>query len=100
MTSQAAIPVAEGGDQSTWQFQHTMDAIEQLKMVLREEHSLLMQYKMIIWGRVFTPIRVRRQKAHKQREKSRVSQVRELLFKGDVDFTFLQKQLSIISRRV
>ena len=40
-------------------FESTIEAVERLRRALRDEHSLLTQYKMIAWGRVFTPIQVR-----------------------------------------
>ena len=56
---QAAAPLADGHDHSAAQFEATLDAVEQLKAILRDEHSLLTQYKMIVWGRVFTPVQAR-----------------------------------------
>jgi hypothetical protein len=58
---QAAAPVADGHDHNATQFEATLDAVEQLKAILRDEHSLLTQYKMIVWGRVFTPVQARAQ---------------------------------------
>ena len=55
---QAAVPVADGRDHGASQFEATLDAVEQLRAILRDEHSLLTQYKMIVWGRVFTPVQV------------------------------------------
>lgn len=51
-----AAPVNSGGDSSTAAFEAALEGVEALKMVLRDEHSLLTQYKMLVWGRVFTPI--------------------------------------------
>ena len=56
---QSVSPVADGHDHSAAQFEASLDAVEQLKATLRDEHSLLTQYKMIVWGRVFTPIQAR-----------------------------------------
>ena len=53
--------MADGHDHSAPQFEATLDAVEQLKAILRDEHSLLTQYKMIVWGRVFTPVQARMQ---------------------------------------
>ena len=39
-------------------YEAALDGLEQLRAVLRDEHSLLTQYKMIVWGRVFTPVQV------------------------------------------
>ncbi len=36
----------------------TIEVVDRLRRALRDEHSLLAQYKMIAWGRVFTPIQV------------------------------------------
>jgi len=55
---QAVVPVADGHDHGASQFEATLDAVEQLRSILRDEHSLLTQYKMIIWGRVLTPVQV------------------------------------------
>ena len=56
---QAVVPTADGRDHGAAQFEATLDTVEQLKAILRDEHSLLTQYKMIIWGRVFTPVQAR-----------------------------------------
>lgn len=55
---QAAIPVADGGDVGAAGYEAALDGLEALRAVLRDEHSLLTQYKMIVWGRVFTPVQV------------------------------------------
>ena len=55
---QGAMPVGVGAEASPLAFEATVDALEQLKAVLRDEHSLLTQYKMITWGRILTPIQV------------------------------------------
>jgi len=60
LTVQAVVPVADGHDHGASQFEATLDAVEQLRSILRDEHSLLTQYKMIIWGRVLTPVQVSR----------------------------------------
>ena len=58
---QAAMPVTDGGDHGAAQYEATVDCLEQLRGRLRDEHSLLTQYKMIVWGRVLTPLQVRSQ---------------------------------------
>lgn len=55
---QAAVPVADGGDVGAAGYEAALDGLEALRAVLRDEHSLLTQYKMIVWGRVFTPVQV------------------------------------------
>ena len=50
----------DGDDRPLGDFETTLDSVELLKVALRDEHSLLTQYKMITWGRIFTPIQVRR----------------------------------------
>lgn len=57
--SQAAVPVADGGDVGAAGYEAALDGLEALRTVLRDEHSLLTQYKMIVWGRIFTPVQVR-----------------------------------------
>lgn len=53
---QAAVPMADGGDVGAAGYEAALDGLEALRSVLRDEHSLLTQYKMIVWGRVFTPV--------------------------------------------
>jgi hypothetical protein len=59
VSPQAAVPVADGGDVGAAGYEAALDGLEALRAVLRDEHSLLTQYKMIVWGRVFTPVQVR-----------------------------------------
>ena len=56
---QAAVPIADGGDVGAAGYEAALDGLEALRAVLRDEHSLLTQYKMIVWGRVFTPVQAR-----------------------------------------
>lgn len=56
---QSALPVHDGDERPLGDFEATLDSAELLKVALRDEHSLLTQYKMITWGRIFTPIQVR-----------------------------------------
>ena len=51
--------MADGGDVGAAGYEAALDGLEALRAVLRDEHSLLTQYKMIVWGRVFTPVQVR-----------------------------------------
>lgn len=54
---QAALPIS-GGDTATAGYEAALESVEAIRGVLRDEHSLLTQYKMIVWGRAFTPIQV------------------------------------------
>lgn len=58
VVAQAAVPVADGGDVGAAGYEAALDGLQALRAVLRDEHSLLTQYKMIVWGRVFTPVQV------------------------------------------
>lgn len=53
---QAALPISSNSDTSAAGYEAALDGVEAIRSVLRDEHSLLTQYKMIVWGRVFTPI--------------------------------------------
>ncbi len=55
---QGAMSVCDSDDAGPDRFESTIEAVERLRRALRDEHSLLTQYKMIAWGRVFTPIQV------------------------------------------
>ena len=58
-SAQGAMPVCDGDEAGPDRFESSIEAVERLRGALRDEHSLLTQYKMIAWGRVFTPIQVR-----------------------------------------
>ena len=58
-TLQGAMSVCDSDDAGPDRFESTIEAVERLRRALRDEHSLLTQYKMIAWGRVFTPVQVK-----------------------------------------
>ena len=51
--------MSDGVDVGAEGYEAALEGVEAVRAVLRDEHSLLTQYKMIIWGRVFTPIQAR-----------------------------------------
>ena len=53
---QAAVPVNGGAGGGAAEYEAALEGVESVRNVLRDEHSLLTQYKMIVWGRVLTPI--------------------------------------------
>ena len=62
------MPVFDGDEAGPDRFESTIEAVERLRRALRDEHSLLTQYKMIAWGRVFTPIQVTTESHVRHRE--------------------------------
>ena len=52
------MPVCDSNEAGPDRFESTIEAVQRVRRTLRDEHSLLTQYKMIAWGRVFTPIQV------------------------------------------
>lgn len=51
----ASLSTPDGCPHSAVQYESTFEDVERLKSILRDEHSLLAQYKMCIWSRVLTP---------------------------------------------
>jgi hypothetical protein len=52
--------VAEGDGEASGCFEATLGALAALREGLTEERSLLRRYKALTWGRVLSPMQVRR----------------------------------------
>lgn len=55
---QASLTLPEGCPHSAVQYASTLEDAERLKIILRDEHSLLAQYRICVWSRVLTPSQV------------------------------------------
>lgn len=43
-----------GSSHHTARYMQTIEAVEEMRVVLRKEHSLTIQFMMTVWRRVFT----------------------------------------------